>query len=187
MENNSINTRFKKGHSDLVSPEARRRASIKTALKLKGKKLSKEHIEKLIKSHIGYKMPKNQKDKISKFNKGKHSGIKSNFWKGGITPINIKIRASLEVRYWRKAVLERDNFTCQKYGINGGEIVAHHINNFADFPELRSAIDNGITLSKKAHIEFHKKYGIKNNTRSQLEEFLDKHKKIVVENKPNLC
>jgi len=31
---------------------------------------------------------------------------------------------------------------------------------------------NGITLSKKAHNEFHKKYGKRNNTPEQLNEFL---------------
>jgi len=36
----------------------------------------------------------------------------------------------------------------------------------------KARIDNGITLSEKAHREFHKKYGIKNNTNEQLEEFL---------------
>ena len=33
-------------------------------------------------------------------------------------------------------------------------------------------IDNGITLSEKAHKEFHRKYGKQNNTLSQLKEFL---------------
>ena len=105
---------------------------------------------------------------------GKHSGEKCNWWKGGITPKNQKIRQSFESKLWRKTIFERDNFICQKYGIKGGELAAHHINNFADFPELRFAIDNGITLSKKAHQEFHKKYGTKNNTREQLKEFLYK-------------
>ena len=61
----------------------------------------------------------------------------------------------------------------KKTGISGGELVVHHINNFADFPELRTAIDNGITLSKKAHQDFHKIYGVRNNTKEQLEEFLN--------------
>ena len=94
-------------------------------------------------------------------------------WKGGHTPENIKIRMSLEYKLWRKAVFLRDNFTCQKHKIRGGKLVAHHINNFSDFMELRLALDNGITLSEKAHREFHKKYGKKNNTRDQLIEFLN--------------
>jgi len=93
-------------------------------------------------------------------------------WKGGITPENMKIRKSIEYRLWREAVFARDNWTCQKYGIQGGKLHPHHIYNFADYPELRFAIDNGITLSKKAHQEFHKIYGKRNNTKSQLEEFL---------------
>lgn len=108
------------------------------------------------------------------------AGKNCHLWKGGITPINRAIRASFEYRLWRKSCFERDNFTCQKYGISGGKLVVHHINNFADFSELRFAIDNGITLSKKAHKEFHKIYGNRNNTREQLGEFLGKEKRWVI-------
>jgi len=101
-----------------------------------------------------------------------NKGEKGSNWKGGVTPLNRIIRSSLEVRLFKKACLERDNFTCQKYGIHGGVLRVHHINNFADFPELRTAISNGITLSEKAHREFHKKYGYRNNTREQLDDFL---------------
>jgi hypothetical protein len=103
-------------------------------------------------------------------------GEKSPSWKGGITPENSKIRTSTEYLLWRKAIFIRDNFICQKYKIRGGDLHVHHINNFADFPEIRLAIDNGVTLSKKAHKEFHKKYGYKNNTKEQLEEFLNNDK-----------
>ena len=94
-------------------------------------------------------------------------------WRGGTTPENIKIRTSIEYRLWREAIFARDNWICQKTGIKGGKLNPHHIKNFSKYPELRFAIDNGITLSEKAHKEFHKKYGIKNNTREQLIEFLD--------------
>ncbi len=85
---------------------------------------------------------------------------------------NELIRKSVESRLWREAVFARDNFTCQKYGEQGGTLHSHHIQNFSTHPDLRFAIDNGITLSKKAHIEFHKKYGKHNNTKEQLTEFL---------------
>ncbi len=94
-------------------------------------------------------------------------------WKGGVTSENELIRKSVEYILWRKSVLERDNFTDQKTGQRGGKLVVHHINNFAEKKELRLAIDNGITLSVESHREFHRRYGIKNNTREQLIEFLN--------------
>lgn len=115
----------------------------------------------------------NTKLKISKSRIGRCGGDKCNFWKGGINPINDTIRKSSKFKLWRESVFTRDNYTCQKYGIIGGKLHPHHIQNFAKFPELRFAIDNGITLSEKAHREFHKKYGRINNTREQLIEFLN--------------
>lgn len=123
----------------------------------------------------GTKRPLRSKEwseKISKAKRGKMIGEKNHLWKGGITPENQKIRSSLEIKLWRKAVFERDNFTCQKTYQKGGRLVAHHINNFADFPELRTSIENGITLSKEAHKTFHKKYGYSNNTKEQILEFI---------------
>lgn len=86
---------------------------------------------------------------------------------------NHKIRTSTEYKLWIKACMERDNWTCQKTGVSGGKLQVHHIHNFADYPLLRTSIENGITLSYKAHREFHKKYGVKNNTKEQLIEFLN--------------
>lgn len=92
----------------------------------------------------------------------------------GTRPETMRIRSSIENRLWRESIFARDNWTCQKYGIKGGKLHAHHIKNFAVFPELRLSIDNGITLSKKAHNKFHKIYGNRNNTPQQLDEFLSK-------------
>jgi len=94
-------------------------------------------------------------------------------WKGGISTENTKIRNSFEMKLWRKACFERDNFTCQKTGTKGGDLAVHHINNFADFIELRTSIENGVTLSKESHKLFHHIYGNKNNTKEQLIEFME--------------
>jgi hypothetical protein len=116
---------------------------------------------------IGYKMTDEQKKRHSERMKGN----KYNY-QGGKTSSNLLIRTSLKIKLWRKSCMERDNFTCQKTGVCGGDLVVHHINNFADYPELRFSPENGITLSKKSHIEFHKIYGKRNNTKEQLQEFL---------------
>lgn len=91
--------------------------------------------------------------------KGKPSPIKGEkhwAWKGGITPINRVIRNSLEMKLWRRAVFERDNYMCVWCGAkngNGITVVLHadHIKQFAYFPELRFAIDNGRTLCSSCH------------------------------------
>lgn len=80
-----------------------------------------------------------------------HKGDKSHLWKGGITKENAKIRNSFEYRLWRKAVFERDNYTCIWCLRRGVELNADHIKPFAYFPELRFAIDNGRTLCKDCH------------------------------------
>ena len=142
------------GKGKIVSKETRKKLSISGKGKhfyWKGKKMKEEHRRKMSKAH---------------------KGEKCHLWKGGITPKNRKIRMGIEFRLWREAVFARDNWTCQKYGIKGGKLHPHHIQNFAQYPELRFAIDNGITLSEKAHGEFHKKYGKRNNTREQLNKFL---------------
>ena len=83
-----------------------------------------------------------------------HYGAKNNMWKGGITPINEKIRKSIEYKIWREAVFARDNWTCvfcNKKEDVSGSLEADHIKPFAYFPELRFAIDNGRTLCHICH------------------------------------
>lgn len=93
-------------------------------------------------------------------------------------------RKLLEYKLWVEAVFKRDNYTCQKCGKKGCKLEAHHIFNWADYPELRYAIDNGITLCKKCHKEFHKQFGKRKNTKAQLEAFL-KGWQILEGNKSN--
>ena len=83
-------------------------------------------------------------------------------WKGGITTEAKLQRHSKEYILWRKAVFERDEYTCQSCGAkngNGKTIVLHadHIRLFSEFPELRTSIANGRTLCRECHYKRHKK------------------------------
>ncbi|XOB41804.1 MAG: NUMOD3 domain-containing DNA-binding protein [Candidatus Nealsonbacteria bacterium] len=61
-------------------------------------------------------------------------------------------RNSTEYRQWRYQIFKRDRHICR---INNedcsGEVVAHHILSWSDFPELRYNINNGITLCQAHH------------------------------------
>lgn len=113
---------------------------------------------------------KKTKEKMRKAREDKF-GEKASNWQGGITPENAKIRQSIEGKLWIQSVFARDGYICQITGQKGGKLVAHHIKNFSQYPELRLAIDNGITLFLDAHNEFHKIYGKRNNTLEQLKDF----------------
>ena len=119
----------------------------------KGKKLkplSKEHKEKIRLKATGRVLSTESKLKMRKSQKKRVLEGRNNLYKGGITPINIKIRNSLEMKLWRKAVLERDNYTCIWCG-SKEKLEVDHIKPFALFPELRFAIDNGRVLCSDCH------------------------------------
>jgi hypothetical protein len=87
----------------------------------------------------------------AEWNKKMPKGKNHPNWKGGVTPLIRIIRESSEYKKWRQSIYERDNWTCQKCNERGGELIAHHIKLFSQSPELRFAINNGITLCRKCH------------------------------------
>jgi hypothetical protein len=142
---------------------------IKIALKNKDKIVSSETRKKISEARMGVKPSAETRKKLSESHKRENlseetlkklrdSQIKrvkegrNHLWKGGITPVNQKIRMSIESRLWREAVFARDNWTCQNCGDNkGGNLQAHHIKSFSEYEELRFALDNGITLCIDCH------------------------------------
>lgn len=156
---------FKKGHPNFLTKETNK----KNGIKLKERWSNPEYKKRLRKIAI--------KNGVGKWNKGKKMlpetkrkislalrGEKSHLWKGGISIKNRTVRenimSKLEYKLWRKSVFERDNYTCIWCGDNkGGNLEADHILPFADYPELRFAIDNGRILCKKCHRRRH----IRNN------------------------
>jgi 5-methylcytosine-specific restriction endonuclease McrA len=125
----------------------------------------------------------NNREKVRLFNLGKkHSpqtiekirvsskarnlrGAKHPNWKGGLDPLTIRIRHSFQYRLWRSDVYKRDVWTCQKCGIKGCNIEAHHIKSFKYILESNHInsfemamncaelwdINNGITLCECCH------------------------------------
>lgn len=140
----------------------------------------KQHTEE-VKQHLKSKTL-NQFNNLSDEDYLKHR-IKSSLQKGrtfesfnGFTsPENTRIRQSAEGKAWTLDVLSKANFTCDKCGLRGGKLHAHHKNAFASFPEQRFDIDNGVCLCESCHDTFHAKYGKGDNTEQQYLDF----KKIV--------
>lgn len=104
-------------------------------------------------------------------------------WKGGITPEAIAARTSMQYSKWRYDALKKDHFTCQCCGRNKNiNKEVHHIYNFSNHEDKRFDVNNAITLCKECHSvtiknSFHDIYGTKNNTKEQLEEYINTKRK----------
>jgi len=79
-------------------------------------------------------------------------------------------------KQWRKSILKRDMFLC-KLCKSKKDLVAHHIVEAQDNPDLRLEISNGITLCKNCHIKIHR-----NDSHNYIESLQEA---ILVEN-PNI-
>jgi len=76
-------------------------------------------------------------------------GEKHPRWKGGR-----RRNSRYDVKQWRNAVFTRDAYTCQEC-FQPGILNAHHIKSWADNPDLRLDVSNGITLCMTCHAVKH--------------------------------
>ena len=77
-------------------------------------------------------------------------------WRGGVSTENELARKRAEYFEWRRAVFERDDYTCQTCGARSAagkrvRLQADHIKPFALYPDLRYDVSNGRTLCEPCH------------------------------------
>lgn len=89
------------------------------------------------------------------------TGEASNSWNPNLTDEERLInRNYFEYTEWRNLVYERDEYTCQSCGDDrGGNLNAHHLYSYSDYPDYRVSLRNGITLCRRCHNRFHKWMG----------------------------
>ncbi|MFW6359305.1 MAG: FAD-dependent thymidylate synthase [Chroococcales cyanobacterium] len=80
-------------------------------------------------------------------------GEESNFWKGGVTDERTAVGA------WTRTIApqvhEKFDFTCQKCGVRGGKLHAHHLLPVYSHPEKAYEFNNLVTVCENCHQEIH--------------------------------
>ena len=120
---------------------------------------------KLSNSHKGIKQSYEWRKKRSETMKGE----KNHNYKHGLARdkryLKKVIRNSFEYKEWRKAIFEKDNYTCQICGAKSQKgisvyLEADHILSFDKYIKLRFDITNGRTLCRECHRKTHN-FGVK--------------------------
>ena len=75
-------------------------------------------------------------------------------------------------KVWRKAVYDKDGYSCVACGKHGGSLNAHHLDAYDANEEKRFDVSNGVTLCPVCHTRFHQAYGFGGNTKTQFQEWL---------------
>jgi hypothetical protein len=107
-----------------------------------------------------------------------HNGENHPNWKGGISSENLLMRTSTQYKEWRTKVFTRDNHTCIKCSQVGGNLNAHHVEEFANNKDKAYDVDNGVTFCDKCHREFHGIYGQTNISMKEVDQFLNQNQRI---------
>ncbi len=107
------------------------------------------------------------------------TGANNPGWKGGVDDTARQIRCSHEYVRWKLSVWRRDEKSCQKCHQAKNRMVAHHMMGFAEYPDGRFDVDNGVTFCRDCHLEYHKLYGFRNSTREKTIEFLNNNLPLI--------
>jgi hypothetical protein len=87
------------------------------------------------------------------------SGANNPSWKGGNKSPNREARRRFDktrkAKDWRKAVMDRDMWTCVDCGAQGNQLHAHHILSWSACQERRLDVSNGVTLCGQCHLRRH--------------------------------
>lgn len=141
------------GNTYSVGRKLSNETKIKISKSLKGRSLPEEVRKKISQTlrNIGHKPSLYAYQKLPK-------GEKHPNWKGGISPQRHREYGTKEYKQFVKSVLERDDYTCQWCGAKNGKgenikLHTHHIESYAEYPELRFDVKNGLTLCDECHYE----------------------------------
>jgi hypothetical protein len=92
-------------------------------------------------------------------------GERNPSWKGGKTPLIIRLRESVKYKEWRLSVYRRDDFACRHCTVRGGALEAHHEIPFSILVHQSGVstmeealsnptlwdVTNGVTLCEECH------------------------------------
>lgn len=122
MHSQETKEQMSKAHKGkTILPEVRKKISIANTGKIHSEERRRKNIFWKGK-HFSYQHRKRISDAHKARKKLHHS------WKGGVVEMVRALRVSFKYRNWRKAIFERDNYTCQICGDNkGGNLNADHI------------------------------------------------------------
>jgi 5-methylcytosine-specific restriction protein A len=84
------------------------------------------------------------------------TGASNPNWKGGDSPERQRVYASGAWKALRRKVFKRDGAKCSKCG-EIRDLHLHHVQSWAEYPELRLDPDNLIVLCREHHHDAHRK------------------------------
>ena len=86
-------------------------------------------------------------------------GSEHHNWKGGVSGDRPRFMQTSVYKNWRTSVFERDDYLCTICAYQGSGLVAHHLEPYHSNKDLRTCLDNGVTLCTPCHTSFHSIYG----------------------------